>query len=225
MPALQVCLLGGHAGSVLPHSRTYRRKHYVLATYSHLQWPRIICLEKSGWTIRISKRLTFTWNVLVYVCVCVRVFSVYLIIVFSTFHPWLLPLPSLLSRSDRYSTKTAYLWCILSRLCLQVLDWRRRGEMEGAEREEARKGGTKKHMREREGVATPLLLSEWSVETGLKCGGVTTDWMLIACKDRKRTDMLKWCSWKEHRRTGGSRKKKTSSPQESFMPQWIIRLI
>lgn len=142
------------------------------------------------------------------VCVCVRVFSVYLIIVFSTFHPWLLPLPSSLSHSDRYSTKTAYLWCILSRLCLQVLDWRRRGEMEGAEREEARKGGTKKHMREREGVATPLLLSEWSVETGLKCGGVTTDWMLIACKDRKRTDMLKWCSWKEHRRTGGSRKKK-----------------
>lgn len=125
------------------------------------------------------------------VCVCVRVFSVYLIIVFSTFHPWLLPLPLFLSHTNRYSTKTAYLWCILSCLCLQVLDLRRQGEMEGAEREEARRGGTKKHMRKREGVAIPLLLSERSVKTRQKCGGGMKDWMLIACQDRKRTDMLK----------------------------------
>ena len=126
----------------------------MFATYSHLQWPRIIRLEKSGWTIRISKRLTFTWDVVVCVCVCVCVwvcasvclFNIYFIIVFSwitlsVFHSlFLFPVTQ-----QQIHYQHTYLWCILSRLCLQALDshWRRDGVNKTRGSKEARKEGTK----------------------------------------------------------------------------------
>lgn len=211
-------------GSVFPHSRisrTYEGKQYIFASYSHLQWPRIICLEKSGWTIGISKRLTFTWNIAV--CVCVCVFSVYLIIVFSTFHSRFLPLPV---THQQILYQHTHLWCILGCLCLQALDSQWQGEMEGTERGEAREGGTKK------GWQSEWLFShaEWvecqnRTEVQQRHEGLNAqrDSMFhIACTDRREQTEREGSHkgnvvWKKHVGTGGSRKHHHSGKRHAAM--------
>lgn len=161
---------------------------HALPARSHLQWPCIICLEKSERAIRILKRLTFTWKVVV--CVCV--FSAYLITVFTTFHFGFPPLPS--------NAQTVPTCLLAVRFRLPVFAGSR---LPLTERGEGWSGKNRKQGKRKQTTTTrkrltvevsgySLMLTEWSVKTGAECSSVMKDWVArrdsmfqIACSDRR----------------------------------------
>lgn len=116
-------------------------------------------------------------------CVCVCVFSVYLITVFTTFHFVCPPLP--LPLSSNAQTVPTRLLAVHFKLTVFA-------SVRFAVR--ARDGGNEEKRKNLEKLTVKvsgysLMLTERSVKTGVKCSIAMKDWMLmfhIACTDRQK---------------------------------------